>query len=46
MVKKSLKELDLGIIELKKTHQKEVNELKEAFETLSRKYEKVERNPL
>ena len=43
MVKKSLKDLDLGIIELKKTHQKEdedlkrkYNDPKEAFEILSK----------
>ena len=52
MVKKSLKDLDLGIIELKKTHQKEdedlkrkYNDPKEAFEILSKQYEKVLSNP-
>ena len=51
-MKKSLKEIELEIIELKKSHQNKVedvkrkyNDLKEAFETLSKKYEKVKSNP-
>ena len=51
-MKKSLKELDLEIIKLQKPHPNEVediirkyNDLKEAFEILSMKYEKVESNP-
>ena len=51
-MKKSLKEIELEIIELKKSHQNKVedvkrkyNDLTEAFETLSKEYEKVESNP-
>ena len=52
MVKYSLTELELEIIKLKKQKQNKVedvkrkyNDFKEAFETLSKKFEKVESNP-
>ena len=52
MVKYSLTELELEIIELKKSHQNQVkdvrrknNDFKEAFKTVSKKFEKVESNP-